>query len=151
MIDAKEWIVHCKKTSKEKPRTEYIFAVTFKEEKKMIGEVILNETDLEQKRSELAFWLSESHWKKGVITEAVLAVMYFAFNKLNLNRLEISAFSENIASNNLAKKLGFKFEGTKREFSIPESTKTVHDDNIYSMLKREYEKIKHEQTIFQEV
>jgi [ribosomal protein S5]-alanine N-acetyltransferase len=139
-IHAKQWIKHCAKTSKQKPRTEYVLAITFKNENKMIGEVILNETDFEQKKSELAFWLSESHWQKGIITEAVKAVIDFAFNKLKLNRLEISAFAENEPSNNLAKKLGFKFEGTKREVSIPESTKKVHDDHIYSLLKKEYEK-----------
>jgi RimJ/RimL family protein N-acetyltransferase len=62
-----------------------------------------------------------------------------------LNRLEISAFAANQASNELAKKLGFKYEGTKREVSIPESTKQVHDDNIYSMLRREY---KNEETVY---
>lgn len=138
--DAKEWINYCRSTSKQRPRTEYIFAVTFKGEDKMIGEVILNELDLEQKKSEFAFWLSESHWKKGIMTEAVKAVIDFAFKKLKLNRLEIAAFAENKASNKLAKKLGFRYEGTKREVSIPESTKKVHDDNIYSMLKKEYKK-----------
>ncbi len=138
--DAKEWIGYCIKIAKQKPREDYIFAITLKNEDRMIGEVILNETDLDVKKTELTFWLSESHWKKGIITEAVEAIMDFAFNKLKMNRLEMSAFAENIASNELAKKLGFKYEGTKRKVSIPESTKKVHDDHIYSMLKKEYRK-----------
>lgn len=142
MSDARSWINHCIRTINQRPREEYIFAITFKKEDKMIGEVIINETDFEQKKAELAFWLSESHWKKGVISEAVIAVMDFAFNKLKINRLEVSVFAENIASNNLAKKLGFIYEGTKREVSIPESTKKVHDDHIYGLLKKEYENLK---------
>ena len=66
--------------------------------------------------------------------------MDFAFNRLKINRLEMSAFVENVGSNAIAKKLGFKYEGRKREASIPESTKKVHDDNLYSMLRREYRK-----------
>jgi ribosomal-protein-alanine N-acetyltransferase len=138
--DAKEWVKHCKKIAKQKSRTEYIFAITFKNEDKMIGEIILSDIDHDQKKTELAYWLSESHWKKGIISEAIKSVIDFAFNSLNLNRIEISAFVENKASNNLAKKLGFKYEGTKREVSIPESTKKIHDDNIYSLLKKEYKK-----------
>lgn len=136
--DAKEWIDYCKKTSKKKPRTEYLLAITLKGEDKMIGEVMLTETDFDQRKSELAFWLSESHWKRGIISEAVEGIMNFAFNKLKLNRLEMAIFAENIASNNLAKKLGFVYEGTKRQVSIPESTKKVHDDHIYGLLRDEY-------------
>jgi ribosomal-protein-alanine N-acetyltransferase len=142
--DAVEWINHCLKTAKRKIREEYNFCITFKGSDKMIGEVMLQEMDFEQKKAELAFWLSESHWKNGIITEAIKAVIDFAFNKLHINRLEISAFTENEGSNNLAKKLGFKYEGTRREVSIPESTKKVHDDNVYSLLKKEY---KNEKTL----
>ena len=138
--DAKEWINHCLKSSKKKLREEYVLAITLKDNDNMIGEVILNEADFDNKSIELAFWLSESHWNKGIITEAVESVIDFVFNKLKMNRLEMAAFVENAGSNALAKKLGFKFEGTKREASIPESTKKVHDDNIYSMLRREYKK-----------
>ena len=138
--DANQWINHCIKSSKKVPREEYVFAITVRNEDKLIGEVILNENDFDNKSVELAFWLSESQWNKGIVTEAVESVMDFAFNKLKINRLEMSAFVENVGSNAIAKKLGFKYEGRKREASIPESTKKVHDDNLYSMLRREYRK-----------
>ena len=140
MSAAKTWVKHCIRTSKKKLRTDYIFAITLKGEDNMIGEVILSETDFYQKKSELAFWLSESHWKKGIITEAVKAVIDFAFNDLKINRIEISVFAKNEASNNLTKKLGFKYEGTKRQASIPESTGEIHDDHFYSLLRSEYTK-----------
>jgi len=138
MNHAKIWIKHCLKTAKKKTRTDYIFAITFKEEDKMIGEVILSDVDLYQKKAELAFWLSESHWKKGIVSEAVECVIDFAFNSLKVNRLEMSIFAKNEASNALAKKLGFKYEGTKREASMPESTGELHDDHFYSLLRKEY-------------
>jgi len=136
--DACDWIKHCEKTQKQKPREEFVLAITIKGKNKMIGEVIISETDHHQKKAELVYWLSETHWRKGIISEALKAVIDFAFNKLNLRRLEVSAFAENKASNELAKKLGFKYEGTRRQSCVPESTGKIHDDHIYSLLRHEW-------------
>ena len=139
--DAKEWIKHSIKTQKQNPREEFVFAITLKGKNKMIGEVIINETDLDQKKAELVYWLSEPHWRNGYVTEALKVVIDFAFENLKLRRLELSAFAENSASNSLAKKAGFKYEGTRRQACVPESTGKIHDDHIYSLLKHEWEEM----------
>ena len=62
----------------------------------------------------------------------------FAFKKLKLRRLNLPAYVENVASNALAKKLGFKLEGTLRKYHKIKSTGRIHDANIYGLLREEW-------------
>lgn len=132
------WVDHAASERSRRPRTEYILAITRKKEDLMIGEIILSEVDRIHKTASLVYWVAESCWRQGIATEAALAMMGFAFRRLRLRRLEISAFAENTASHNLALRLGFTYEGTKREAVYAESTGKVHDDSFYSILAREY-------------
>ena len=50
---------------------------------------------------------------KGVGTDAVMTLMKFAFEELNLNRLDGSWMEDNIASEKLYLKCGWKVEGIK--------------------------------------
>ncbi|MFA5856769.1 MAG: GNAT family protein [Candidatus Pacearchaeota archaeon] len=138
--DAESWINFAIKESKKKKR-DYVFAITIKGNDSMIGEVILNDFDYYRKSAALSYWLSESEWKKGIIQEAVKKVMEFAFIELKLKRLELAAFTDNLASNQVAKKLGFIYEGVKRQASYAESTKKFHDDNVYSMIDEDFKNL----------
>lgn len=132
------WIDHAAVERRRRPRTEYILAITRKKEDLMVGEIILSEVDRTHKTANLVYWVAEACWRQGIATEAALAMMEFAFRGLGLRRLEISAFAENKASHNLALRLGFTYEGTKRQAVYAESTGKVHDDSFYSILAREY-------------
>ena len=72
------------------------------------------------------------------MTEALKSLLKFAFEKLKLRRINVSASTKNEASNNLIKKFGFKFEGMKRKALRVKSTGKIHDENIYGLLKSEY-------------
>jgi len=52
---------------------------------------------------------------KGIGTDVVMAIMRYAFDELQLHRLETTQFEENIASCKLYRKCGWKEEGRKRE------------------------------------
>ncbi len=132
------WIRHAAYERRKRPRTEYILAITRKHHDTMIGEMILSEVDATHKTASLVYWIAEEEWRQGIATEAARAVMNFAFRKLHLRRLEISAFADNQASHRLALRLGFTYEGTKRQAVWAESTGTVHDDSFYGMLDHEY-------------
>ena len=73
------------------------------------------------------------------MTEAATEVIRFAFEELKLRRLNIEAFVENVPSNNLIKKLGFVFEGTRKQGTRSRATNIVHDTNHYRMLKEEWD------------
>ncbi len=52
--------------------------------------------------------------KKGIGTDAVMAIEKYAFKELGLHRLESSRFDDNIPSKKLFNKCGWKEEGIKR-------------------------------------
>lgn len=74
------------------------------------------------------------------MTEAAKKLLEFAFNSLKINRLNISAFVENNASNKVIKKLGFVFESTKKQAMRSKATNKLHDVNTYGLLKEDWEK-----------
>ena len=135
-----DWINHAIKHSKKDPREEYVLTVSLKDDKKgkMIGEVILSEVEYDHMTANLVYWISEDYQGKGYATEAVHEIIKLGFEKLKLRRIEISAFATNSASNAMAKKLGFKYEGTKRKACFCEADGKIHDDNFYSLLDTEY-------------
>jgi RimJ/RimL family protein N-acetyltransferase len=73
------------------------------------------------------------------MSEATKRIIEFAFQELGLRRLNIEAFVENEASNNLIKKVGFIFEGTQKQGTRAKATGKLHDSNQYRLLKEEWE------------
>lgn len=74
------------------------------------------------------------------MAEAARRVIEFAFLELKLNRIEVKAAKENIASNATIRKLGFVFEGTARSATRSRATKILYDANNYGLLKEDFEK-----------
>lgn len=68
-------------------------------------------TDSLSKKTEIGYWLSEFFQKKGIITESVKALMEFAFNDLDISRIQIKCATGNISSKNISRRLEFKLEG----------------------------------------
>jgi RimJ/RimL family protein N-acetyltransferase len=60
---------------------------------------------------EVGFWLGRDYWNKGYMTEALGAVLDYAFLALGLSVVGSSAFPENAASIRVQEKLGFNYVG----------------------------------------
>lgn len=89
------------------------------------------------KSIELGADLHKEYWNKGYTTEFTKAAIDYAFNKLDINRVELRCNPKNIASNRIAEKFGFTFEGTLREYIFIEG-KGFDDESVFSLLKQEY-------------
>ena len=89
----------------------------------------------------VGYWLGREHWRQGIMTEAAREIIRFAFQDLNLRRLNIEAFVENVASNTLIKKLGFVFEGTQIKGARSKATNKIHDAHHYRLLREEWEQL----------
>lgn len=77
---------------------------------------------------------------KGLAQDAVMAIMRFAFNELNLNRLEGFILDYNIASQKLyIERCGWKVEGKKRKAVFKNGG--YHDLIMVGILKEEYEEL----------
>ena len=64
----------------------------------------------------LGYWMGRPYAGKGLMTSAVRAVVVFAFETLNLNRVEAAGLPHNAASIRLLEKVGFRREGYARKY-----------------------------------
>ncbi len=62
-------------------------------------------------QAEMGYDLAREYWGKGMMTEAMNAVIDFGFQKMELNRIEVFIMPRNKRSIKLVKSLGFKREG----------------------------------------
>lgn len=87
-----------------------IWAIYYKAENKVIGWIELHHSSIPLKDSkEIGFVLSEDYWGLGLMPEAILGLISYAFNHLNIKNLICSHFENNIQSQKAIKKCGFKF------------------------------------------
>jgi len=78
-----------------------------------------------------------ANWGQGYGREAIKLMLGFAFNELNLYRVQLSVFSYNQRALALYEKLGFQREGTFREFLHRDGQR--YDMFLYGLLRREWE------------
>ncbi len=90
----------------------------------------------EHARAELGYVLSREHWGKGLMPEAVRAVIRFGFGRMGLNRVEARCITENTASARVMEKAGMNYEGILREREFIKGT--YRDIKLFSILRREY-------------
>jgi RimJ/RimL family protein N-acetyltransferase len=84
----------------------------------------------------LGYCLDEAAWGHGYATEAARAVLGWAFDTLDLNRVQAETDTRNAASARVLEKLGFVREGTLREDCIVNGD--VSDSWVYGLLRREW-------------
>ncbi len=64
----------------------------------------------------LGYWMGQPYAGKGLMSDAVRAVVGFAFDTLHLNRVEAACLPHNAASIRLLEKVGFTREGYARNY-----------------------------------
>jgi RimJ/RimL family protein N-acetyltransferase len=110
---AREWIA--KHGHPENAGKEIVFGITMKEQDQLIGAVGLRDIDPAHLQVELGFWVAVEHWGQGYATEAVQALLRFAFEHLGLNRVHAHHMVRNPASGRVLQKVGMKQEGLLRQ------------------------------------
>ncbi len=64
----------------------------------------------------IGYWIDSSVANKGITTAAVIALTDYAFQELSLHRIEINMRPENAASQRVAEKAGFSYEGLRLRY-----------------------------------
>jgi RimJ/RimL family protein N-acetyltransferase len=114
---------------------DFRFVIEF--DGKAVGIVNLTNIDWKNRKATTAIKLHMSCPKrKGIGTDAVLAIERYAFEELQFNRLESSILAYNIPSEKLHLKCGWKIEGMQRS-SIYKNNE-FHDLKIVGLLKKDY-------------
>jgi [ribosomal protein S5]-alanine N-acetyltransferase len=89
--------------------------------------------DVNRLCADFGYWLSEEHWNKGIITEAIPAVVDFVFKNTNTIRLQAGVFETNAASKRVLEKCGFTLESRMRKAVIKNGD--ILDELIFVKLK----------------
>ncbi|HTN00034.1 MAG TPA: GNAT family N-acetyltransferase [Pedobacter sp.] len=92
------------------------WAIELKESKKLIGTICLFDFFAEHKKCEIGYELLTDFQGKGIMNEAIKAIIAYAFKTLGLNIIDACTHKENQNSNKLLQKNNFeKIEVTSEE------------------------------------
>ena len=64
----------------------------------------------------LGYWIGEPFARQGYMREAIEAVVHYAFETLDLSRIQAACLPENKASRGVLEKCGFKYEGVAQSY-----------------------------------
>ena len=102
-----------------------------------IGWCSLTRWNRDFRSASLTYILAEDAWGDGYATEAARALLRWAFDALDLNRVQAETDTRNEASGRVLAKLGFVREGLLREDCIVAGE--VSDSFVYGLLRRDWE------------
>ena len=106
------------------------------EENRIIGTIGFMWYNEENRSAEVGYSLSRAYWNRGLMTEALSAVVRYGFERLGLNRIEAQHEVDNPASGAVMRKAGMVREGTLRQ-RLCNKGKFV-DVDLYAALRADY-------------
>lgn len=130
--NARNYIINCIKQAEE--RTDFAYAIMY--ERKMVGRIGIHHINQQNKIGEIGYWLADGLQGNGIVTKSCKALIFYGFNELGLNRIEIKCAIGNDKSRAIAEKLRFKQEGILRQAELLNGN--FIDLYLYSMLKEEW-------------
>lgn len=118
----------------------YNWCITFKETGEAIGGISTVKMFENEECCEIGYVLSKKFWNKGIMTEALQAVLGYLFENVGFHRVQLRHDVNNIASGKVMLKNGLQREGILRECE-----KTVdgnwRDMVMYSILDKEFKEV----------
>lgn len=102
-----------------------------------IGWCTLQRWNSEHRSASLGYCFNDAAWGHGYAPEAGRILLGWAFDTLNLNRVQAEVDTRNHASGRVLEKLGFVREGTLREDCIVNGE--ISDSWVYGLLRREWQ------------
>lgn len=102
--------LHLEIANEEKYGVQY-FPLFSLQNDEFIGCCGLRPYDLPNKIYEIGFHITPEHWRQGYAGEAAIRMIQYAFEEMNVNELFAGHNPNNNASQQLLKKLGFKYIG----------------------------------------
>ena len=104
---------------------------------RMIGDLGYNVFFVRDRRAELGYHLAPEYWRRGLMTAALDTVVDYGFTALGLNKIEATVNTQNDRSSGLLRKLGFRIEGTLRDYRNRRGV--FGDVHFFGLLRREWQ------------
>lgn len=114
----------------------YRWCITLKDTSEVIGGIDVIKIIENRSTCEIGYVVTKKLWKRGIMTEALSAVIKYLFIKVNFNRIQLRHLTENPASGKVMLKCGLKFEGILRQYGLKNNGEHC-DSAIYSILRSE--------------
>jgi len=112
------------------------WGITLKGEGQVIGSCSFRHFDPDFRRAETGYELNRAFWGRGIMTEAMSAILTYGFAELGLHRVEAIIDIVNERSKSLLLKLGFTYEGNLRQrYSF---RGRFEDEHYFGLLKGEW-------------
>lgn len=111
----------------------YLWAIVF--EGQVIGSISVVQMDDNVQKAHVGYCIGRNWWRKGIMSEALKAVMDYLFDEVGMNRIEACHDLNNPNSGGVMIKCGMKYEGTLRQSGW--NNQGVCDEVFYALLKAE--------------
>lgn len=102
-----------------------------------VGWCGLTRWNADYRSASLGYCLGDAMWGHGYATETAHALLRWAFDTLDLNRVQAETDTRNVASARVLEKIGFVREGTLREDCVVNGE--VSDSWVFGLIKREWQ------------
>jgi [ribosomal protein S5]-alanine N-acetyltransferase len=116
-------------------KNAFYWAIARKSDNALVGTCGFNSWNFLQKRCEISYDMSYEFWGQGIMNRALDKICNFAFDNMQVNRIQATVACPNKKSIKLLRRLRFKQEGLLRKFyQINEKT---YDGYMMSKIKGE--------------
>jgi ribosomal-protein-alanine N-acetyltransferase len=89
--------------------------------------------DIYRKNALLGYWLGQTFWSLGIMTEAVKLITSYAFENFDIIRMQANVNANNPASMRVLEKAGFQKEGVLKRAIVKYGE--VIDEHLYALVK----------------
>lgn len=111
----------------------YRWGIELKSDGSLVGAIRLTTVNEGDSCADVGYCIGRRYWGQGIATEALSAVIYFAFERVGYNRVEAYHAAENPASGRVMEKAGMRYEGFARQKYC--SNRGFEDCRMYAILK----------------
>lgn len=114
----------------------YQWAIVLKDNgNEPIGDISVVQMNEDISMVHIGYCLGRAWWRRGIMSEALKAVMDFMFDTVEVNRVEARHDPRNPNSGKVMQKCGMKYEGTLR--SADRNNQGICDACYYALLRSE--------------
>ncbi len=115
----------------------YNWAIEYKKIGQPIGSITAIAFWEKNYSCEIGYCIGKNYWSKGIMTEAMRALIKFFFEEVGLNRIQAQHDVLTIGSGRVMEKSGMKLEGTLRQRRMRRDG-SFGDGNLWAIIKSDY-------------
>ncbi len=122
-------------------RRAFHFCVLEKQSHSYVGEVFFTDIVWRVPKADIGYYVVREWEGKGMATEALKTLLPFAFETLEMRKLQVRCVVDNLRSQQVAERCGFKIEGVLRNDFVKADGQTLVNLVYYGMTPTDYRAI----------